>query len=174
MYIMCIYIYNTQFVGNLLGPPFLQKTIYVSGNGVPHKLSNGDIEIAIVKDYTSFIGKQYWAMGQNLLTTLTSRKLVAGVYGASSAEIWYINVLTLTYPFYSDIRMLQNDLTPGPKIYAKPKKTNGDCDAHPHIYFVSSKWHHLDQGHDCTAMSLAGAPSNVTEVDMGLSEKRVS
>ena len=63
--------------------------------------------------------------------------------------------------------MLQNDLTPGPKIDAKPEKTNGDCDAHPHIDFV-------DLGHDCTAMSLAGAPSNVTEVEMGLSEKRLS
>ena len=83
--IICVYIYNTQFVGNLLGPPFLQKTIYVSGNGVPHKLSNGDIEIAIVKDYTSFIGKQYWATGQNPLNYPNIK--IAGSWGLWSSNI---------------------------------------------------------------------------------------
>ena len=35
-------------------------------------------------------------------------------------------VLTLAFPFYSDIRMLQNDPTPGPEIDAKQKKRGVD------------------------------------------------
>ena len=33
----------------------------------------------------------------------------------------------MTFPFSSNIRMHQNDPTPGPEIDAKPKKRRVDC-----------------------------------------------